>query len=149
MRTAVRDAFFRPAVGVPRTIVLAFLAHCCTSLIHFVHNAVYLHDYPNLPDWLTATGVYGSWVALTGVGVVGLSLYRYFSVRAGLAVLIAYAMLGFAGLDHYAVAPASAHTLTMNLTIGLETLTAMALLIAVIRQAIRCYRAAHALIAPR
>jgi len=44
-------------------------------------------------------------------------------------VLIAlYAVLGFAGLDHYTLAPISAHTLAMNATIWLETATAVLLL---------------------
>ena len=39
-----------------------------------------------------------------------------------------YAVLGFAGLDHYTLAPVSAHTLAMNATIWLETATGFALL---------------------
>jgi hypothetical protein len=49
----------------------------------------------------------------------------------GLITIAIYAALGFGGLDHYALAPVSAHSFTMNLTIGLEALAAAALLIAV------------------
>jgi hypothetical protein len=37
-------------------------------------------------------------------------------------------VLGLAGLDHYTLAPISAHTLAMNATIWLETATAIILL---------------------
>jgi hypothetical protein len=37
-------------------------------------------------------------------------------------------LLGFAGLDHYVVAPVSAHSLVMNSTILLEVATAGTLL---------------------
>jgi hypothetical protein len=44
-------------------------------------------------------------------------------------VLIAiYAVLALGGLDHYTLAPMSAHTLAMNATIWLETATGIALL---------------------
>ena len=44
-------------------------------------------------------------------------------------------MLGFGGLDHYTVAPVSAHTVAMNLTILLEAATAAVLLVFVARSA--------------
>jgi hypothetical protein len=59
-----------------------------------------------------------------------------------LSVLVLYALLGFGGLDHYTLASIRAHTLAMNLTIGLETLTASLLLFAVIAQWSRASRTA-------
>jgi hypothetical protein len=123
-------------------IGFAFVAHCIASLIHFTHNAVFLDDYPNLPAWLTPAGVYASWLGLTAVGITGLALVRYGVRRAGLSVLVLYALLGFGGLDHYTLASIRAHTLAMNLTIGLETLTASLLLFAVIAQWSRASRTA-------
>jgi hypothetical protein len=41
-----------------------------------------------------------------------------------------YGVLGLDGLGHYGLAPPSAHTSTMNLTIGLEVAAALALLAA-------------------
>jgi hypothetical protein len=116
-----------------RLLLLAFLAHCVASLVHFTHNAIYLREYPNLPTWLTATGVYASWCALTAVGVTGLLLHRCGFRKTGLGVLAIYALLGCGGLDHYTLASLREHTLAMNLTIWLETLTASLVLFAVIR----------------
>jgi hypothetical protein len=114
------------------TVLLSLvLAYCAASLLHFVHNAMYLHDYPNLPASLSAARIYAAWCGITAVGVVGYYLHRVGYRVTGLVVIAVYAALGFAGLDHYALAPVSAHSLGMNLTIGLEALAAAALLIAV------------------
>ena len=107
------------------------LAYCAGSLLHFVHNAVFLRDYPNLPASLTPARIYAAWCGVTAVGVVGYWLRRAGHRIAGLVVIAVYAGLGFGGLDHYTLAPVSAHSLAMNLTIGLEALAAAALLIAV------------------
>jgi hypothetical protein len=115
------------ATGLPCLI----LAYCAASLLHFVHNAVYLHDYPNMPASLSAARIYAAWCGITAVGVVGYWLHRAGYRIVGLVVIAIYAALGFGGLNHYTLAPVFAHSLAMNLTIGLEALTAAALLIAV------------------
>ena len=111
------------------------LIYGAASLAHHMHNAIYLHDYPNLPVWLTAAGVVAAWLAVAAVGAVGYLLYRRVSQAVGLMIISAYAVLGFAGLDHYTVAPMSAHTLAMNLTILLEVVTSAVLLVCVARSA--------------
>src|ERR1700689_3388865 len=90
------------------------------SLLHFVHNAVYIHDYPNLPRWITPLGVYLSWCAIAVVGALGYWLYSRVSRAFGLIVMAMYALLGFAGLDHYVIAPIGAHSMAMNATIIAE-----------------------------
>src|ERR1700730_12273872 len=111
------------------------LVYGAASLAHFMHNAVYLRDYPNLPAWLTSTGVVAAWLVVAAVGVLGYFLYSQVSRAAGLITISAYAVLGFGGLDHYTVAPVSAHTAAMNLTILLEAATAVVLLVFVARSA--------------
>ncbi|HEY6642978.1 hypothetical protein [Povalibacter sp.] len=125
-------------------LLAAFLAHVIATLTHFVHNGIYLSDYPNLPSWFTAAGVYASWCALTAVGLAGLALLRYVSTRLGLGVLILYGILGFGGLDHYTLASIAAHTTVMNLTILCESITGTLLLIAIVREFIRFDRARNA-----
>jgi hypothetical protein len=111
------------------------LVYGAASLLHFMHNAVYLRDYPNLPVWLTSAGVVGAWLVVAATGVLGYLLYSRVSRIAGLMGITAYAVLGFGGLDHYTVAPVSAHTVAMNLTILLEAATAAVLLAFVARSA--------------
>ena len=69
--------------------------------------------------------------------MLGYFLYRRVSRVAGLITLAAYAALGFAGLDHYVVAPVSAHSAVMNITIITEVAAATALLIFVGCSAVR------------
>jgi hypothetical protein len=110
-------------------LVLLMLIYCAAGLLHFTHNAVYLRDYPNLPDWITSNGVYAAWLATTGVGLLGYWLYRRISQAAGLVTIALYALLGFGGLEHYTLASVAAHTVMMNLTILLEVASAAALLV--------------------
>jgi hypothetical protein len=110
-----------------RALIALVLVHTAASLLHFVHNAAYLADYPNMPAWISPVGIYGAWLAEAAVGGLGVLLVLR-GRAAGLVLISIYALLGFAGLDHYTLAPMSAHTLAMNATIWLETATGLALL---------------------
>ncbi|MBV8805864.1 MAG: hypothetical protein JO042_12475 [Sinobacteraceae bacterium] len=112
------------------------LIYGAASLLHFAHNAVYLRDYPNLPQWLTSTGVAAAWWVVALTGVFGYFLYSRVARLAGMLTIAVYALFGFGGLDHYAVAPVTAHTTGMNLTILLEAGSSLALLICVARLAL-------------
>jgi hypothetical protein len=109
------------------------LLYGAMSLLHFLHNALYLRDYPHLPAWLTAAGVMEAWLVVAATGALGYFAYSRVSRVAGLVLIAVYALFGFAGLDHYTVAPVSAHTLAMNTTILLEFAAALGLLACVAR----------------
>jgi hypothetical protein len=115
-----------------RSLVTLVLVHAATSLLHFVHNAVFLADYPNMPTWLSPIGIYGVWLAQASIGMLGL-LLRLRGRSIGLVLIGIYALTGLAGMDHYTLAPMSAHTIAMNATIWLETATGIALLALVAR----------------
>jgi hypothetical protein len=53
-------------------------------------------------------------------------------------VISVYALLGFGGLDHYALAPVSAHSMVMNATILGEVIAASVLLVVCVRTGVRC-----------
>jgi len=125
---ASHRAFHPPAV----LLWLAAL-YCAASLAHFVHNAEYLAQYPNLPVWLTRSQVYLSWLAISAIGAMGLLLARSRYAAPGLLLVALYACLGFDGLEHYALAPISAHTIAMNATIGCEVVAAALLLLSTLR----------------
>jgi hypothetical protein len=112
-----------------RRLSLIMVVYGVTSLMHFAHNAVYLREYPRMPPWLTASGVWAAFVALTAIGVLGYCVYRFRSRTVGVLLIAAYAVLGFGGLDHYVVAPVAAHSIVMNLTIAMEAAAAAALLV--------------------
>src|SRR5262245_4218929 len=130
----------QPLPAASKRIAIVTLAYALASLVHHVHNAEYLGAYPNMPAWLTRAGVYAAWGAVTLVGVTGYLLYRTRHARSGLVLLAVYAALGLYGLAHYAVASPAAHTLAMNLTIGCEVATALALAAAVLAEARRQLR---------
>jgi hypothetical protein len=116
-------------------LLLALLvAHAAATLAHFGHNAEHVRDYPNLPAWLSRADVYGSWLALTAIGLAGYSLVRWRHPVAGHVGLAVYGLLGLGGLAHYALAPPSAHTLPMNASIWLEAATGLSLLTCVVRR---------------
>lgn len=116
----------------PRPLLALLLLYGAASLVHFTHNAEFLGDYPNMPAWLSRSGVYGAWIAVTAIGICGYVLWRRGYRILGLCVIAAYAALGFDGLAHYALAPFADHSATMHLTIGLEVAAAASLLAAVV-----------------
>ena len=116
-----------------RALVTFMIVYGATSLAHFVHNAVYVDTYPNLPAWITPVVVFACWLLIAGTGALGYGLYRRGSRTVGLMVIGLYALLGFGGLDHYAVAPVSAHSMAMNATILGEVIAASALLVVIVR----------------
>jgi len=120
----------RPAIRTGLLLILLLL-YCAASLFHYAHNAEFLSDYPNMPAWLSPALVYGAWLGVTAVGLAGYLLIRRGFQIVGLAVLGVYGALGLDGLGHYALAPLSGHTFTMNASIWLEAATAAVLLAAV------------------
>jgi hypothetical protein len=131
------------AVRGPDLKVLVMLC-VAASLLHFTHNAEYLHDYPNLPAWLSRGGVYLAWCAVTLVGVAGWALLRSGQRVAGLVLLALYACLGFDGLLHYRLAPFLQHSAAMNFTILAEVAASALLLAGVLRVALAAPRRRHA-----
>ena len=132
-----------PAIRIDVLLSL-LLAYGAASLFHHIHNAEFLSEYPNLPAWLSRAQVYTAWLGTTAVGLAGYFLVHWRYRLPGLIVLGVYGLLGLDSLGHYAVAPTSAHTLTMNLTIGLEVATALLLLAAVASFLLRLAREHHA-----
>jgi len=122
---------------VPKTLLILLLIYGVASLIHFVHNAEFLADYPEMPASWTRAGVYFAWIGLTIIGVAGWVLVTCGYQLAGLLLLAVYAVFGLDSLGHYVLAPLSDHTVTMNSTILLEVVAAALLLIEVVKQMAR------------
>ena len=112
------------AHGHLRLLGVFSVVYLVASLIHFVHNAVYLEQYPGLPASWTPIGVFLAWCGLTLVGAAGWLLLLRRRLFIGLSIVLVYAMLGMDSLGHYVVASVSAHTWMMNSTIVLEVTAA-------------------------
>jgi hypothetical protein len=106
-----------------------FALYAAASLLHFMHNAEYLAQYPNLPAWWTRADVCLAWCFITTLGFLGYMLYRGEHRRAGLILLAIYGGLGIDGLLHYTRASIAHHSVAMNLTIWGEVAAAAVLLI--------------------
>jgi len=111
-------------VVAARALPWLLLIYCGASLLHFAHNAEYVAEYPNLPAWISRGSVYGTWLAIFSIGLLGYLLYRGRYAFLGLILLAIYTALGFDGLLHYARAPFAAHTVGMNATIWIEVVAA-------------------------
>ena len=125
---------------IPSYLFALLGIYCAASLVHFTHNAEFLSAYPNLPAWLTRSEVYISWLVVTAVGLAGVLCLRFGLRALGFLLIAGYAAFGFAGLDHYSVAPMSAHTFAMNATIWFEVLTAAVLFTAAVALLLRSLR---------
>ena len=126
-----------PSKSEQHALPVLLVIYAVASLAHFIHNAEFLVDYPNLPkSWLPAH-VYFAWIGMTMVGVAGWFLLSRGLVLFGLLVLVVYAILGLDSLGHYILAPLSAHTVGMNATILAEVTAAGCVLCEVLRQIVR------------
>lgn len=101
------------------------------SFLHFAHNGAMLDTYPNMPAWITSTGVYATWLCIAATGLTGYVLTRTGFESTGLIILALYALSGLDGLAHYALAPVTAHSFAMNFTIWFEVVTASLLLVSI------------------
>ena len=117
------------AIRRPLSLLCALLACAAATLVHHAHNAAYLDHYPQMPVWLSPLGVYAAWLAASAVGAAGYWLFTRGRRGAGLGLLFAYGCYALDGLVHYALAPVSAHSPAMNLTIWLEAAAGAALLV--------------------
>ena len=116
-----------------RALCTVLVVFGLASLVHFVHNAEFVRDYPSLPATWTRADVYLGWIGMTAIGMFGWALLaRGHDITASLAIAV-YAALGLDSLGHYAVAPMAAHTFAMNATILSEVTSAALVLIAAMR----------------
>jgi hypothetical protein len=124
-----------------RTLSALLIAFFIASLIHFIHNAEFLADYPGLPKTWTRGGVYGAWAAMTVIGVVGWIVARTRFQLLGLALIAVCSLFGFDSIGHYFVAPVAAHSMAMNVTILLEVACAIVLFVYTARLFVATFRA--------
>ncbi len=123
-----------------RALPWLLLLYCGASLLHFVHNAEFVADYPNLPAWISRGSIYVTWLAIFSIGLGGYLLYRGGYAISGLVLMAIYAILGLDGLLHYSRASVAAHTAGMNATIWFEVVAAAIALGAVLRLAVHRLR---------
>lgn len=122
---------------LPKKIVVALATYAVATTIHFFHNGIYLDDYPNMPEAFTQGGVFAALATIHGVGIFGFVMLCLGFRLVGYVALALYAVFGFDGLAHYAVAKFSSHTLAMNFTILFEVGSALVLFGLIVAQIAR------------
>lgn len=115
-----------------RRLLPPLVVYAAATLLHHIHNAEFLAEYPGMPVWLTRAGVYGAWLGATAVGFLGYQLLRHGHHRTGIALVALYALYGLFSLAHFALAPVSAHTYVMTFTIALEVAAGLLVLNALV-----------------
>jgi hypothetical protein len=110
------------------------IAFAIASVVHFTHNAEYIHEYPGMPSGWMRAHVYVAWAAMTLLGVAGWLVLQRGWRRSGLLMLAAYAACGLDSLGHYLLAPPPAHTFAMNATILAEVTAAALVMLEVLNR---------------
>jgi hypothetical protein len=119
------------------TLEMLLVLYLRASLLHFIHNAEFAQDCPNLPGWVDRSSVYLTWLGITAGGALGYVFCRLGFRVSGLIALCLYAAAELDGLLHYTLAPMGAHTHGMNFTIWFEVVVAAILLIYLLTMAKR------------
>ena len=112
----------------PGLLLAAGVIYLVASLLHFWHNAEFMSEYPNLPGWLTRGLVYLGWLLTLVPCLLAVLAWRGRWFVLSLALFALWGALGYFGLDHYYIAPVSAHTAMANFTIVFELVAGTALI---------------------
>ena len=112
----------------PRPLLIIGFVYLVASLTHFVHNAEFIDEYPNLPAWLARSDVYLAWAATLIPCVLAYWAWARGREAWAFGLFAAWSALGFLGLDHYYIAPVSAHSKSAIFTIFFELLAGAGLL---------------------
>ena len=128
---------------LPRRVVVLATVYLAASLTHFVHNAEFMDEYPNLPAWLGRVNVYLAWAVTLIPCALGILAWVRVRYTLAFGLFAVWGALGLLGLDHYYVAPVAAHTATANFTIVFEALAGTALLFSSIHGLVRSHTGQH------
>ena len=128
---------------LPARLWWLMAVYTVASLAHFAHNAEYIAFYPNMPVWITRETVYQAWLAIAGVGSVGVAFALFGWPVVGAVLIAAYGALGLDGLAHYSLALCSQHTLAANATIWAEAGAGVALCLAASQVALKTFASRH------
>jgi O-antigen/teichoic acid export membrane protein len=116
---------------ISRRLAIAFAAFVVASALHFADNAARFDRYHDAgTHWLTPAIVIVAWFVQTIIGTAGLVLH-YRGHGAGRPILMAYAILGFAGFAHY-LAGMPRPDAWMHAAIALEAVAGVGLLLALV-----------------
>ena len=109
-----------------RTLVWLVSINIAMSVLHYVDNLLFFHEYPE-PPWLSPGIVDAFWFVMTPVALWGLWLARRGRQSYSSIVLLIYAGMSLLVLGHYRFAAFHEIGARIHLFIWLETAAAAAL----------------------
>jgi hypothetical protein len=125
-----------------RRLLSLLLANVASTVMHYVDNVVFFHEYPE-PPWMTPHIIDGFWFVMTPVALVGYQLIARGFVHWGSGALYLYAAMSLLVLGHYRYAPMNAIGARLHLFILLEALLAIALVAYVAFLQVRVFRSSE------
>lgn len=130
-----------PAAQVGR-LGWVLLATAISSILHYVDNLLFFHEYPE-PPWINRAMIDAFWFVMTPLAFAGWLAIKRGHPVAGLLLLMGYAGCNLLSLGHYLYAPLHAISGRIHAFILLESFLAVALLCILARTAFARHHARH------
>ena len=111
-----------------RNLLLLFLiASIVSTNLHYTDNATFIANYPE-PAWITASGIYITWIVMTIIGIMGYWLYSQEQLWVSYLLLSIYSITGLSSPAHYFYGAMSNFSPKMHAFIWLDFLAGSSIL---------------------
>lgn len=108
-------------------LLLFLIVSIVSTNLHYTDNATFITNYPE-PDWITVSGIYITWIALTIIGIIGYWLYTQAKLWLSYLCLSIYSITGLSSPAHYFYGAMSNFSAKMHAFIWLDFLTGASIL---------------------
>lgn len=122
-----------PAAGL-RGLGWLLLATAMSSVLHYVDNLAFFHEYPE-PPWINRSMIDAFWFVMTPLALAGWIAIKRGNPAIGLLLLLGYAGCNLLSLGHYLYAPLHAISTRIHAFILMEALLAVVLIFTLVRMA--------------
>ncbi len=104
-------------------LLMLIFINICVSLGHYIHNIFFLPEYHE-PSWITPVLIDSFWFVMTPFSCLGYVMFSKSKLFPAYALLYVYSGLSLLVLGHYLVTPILTLSLSINMVIFAETITA-------------------------
>lgn len=125
-----------------RRLGWVLVATAISSILHYVDNLLFFHDYPE-PPWINRSMIDAFWLVMTPLAVAGWLAIKRGRPDGGLLLLLGYAVCNLLSLGHYLYAPLHTIGARIHAFIVMEALLAVVLIFTLVHMAIEIHHARH------